>query len=260
MTQQFSALARRVLLPPGVAAVVFFVAWALIIRVFDIRPFLAPTPTGMLAALFKDFETMMRACLLTGKASISGLLLSTAMGTAVGVVFAQIPLLRRAMYPYAIFLQTVPIVAIAPLLVLWIGNGLASVIAVAFILSLFPIVTNVTAGMTSVPESFEELFRLNHARPWQRFTKLQFPHAIPHLMTGIKISGGLAVIGSIVGEFFVGYGAEGRGLGYMIRQSVEMNRTDRLFAVVFLSTLLGVLIFASVCVVADVVLKRWNQR
>ena len=140
---------------------------------------------------------------------------------------------------------------------LWIGYGVASVIAVTFVLSLFPIVTNVTTGMLAVPKTYHELFTLNAASGWHRFWKLQFPSTIPHLITGIKISAGLATIGAIVGEYFVGHGADGLGLGFMIRQAVDMNRTERLFAVVLLSTLLGVTLFGLTSLLADTVLRRW---
>lgn len=243
-----------------IAAGAFFIAWAAVVHWGRIEPFLVPSPWAVLKALAEDRQILLVACLLTGQAAVAGLALSILVGTIIGLVFTQVPVLRRALFPYAIFLQTVPIVAIAPLIVLWMGYGIVSVIVVAFILSLFPIITNVTAGMTSVPASYDELFRLNRATFWQRFTKLQFPYAIPHLMTGIKVSGGLAVIGSIVGEFFVGYAGQDPGLGFLIRQSSEMVRTDRLFAVVLLATLLGVCIFATVCLLSDVVLRRWNQR
>ena len=108
-----------------------------------------------------------------------------------------------------------------------------------------------------IPKTYHELFTLNDATSWQRFWKLQFPYTIPHLITGVKVSAGLATIGAIVGEYFVGHGADGLGLGFMIRQAVDMNRSERLFAVVLLSTLLGVGLFALASLLAETVLKRW---
>jgi NitT/TauT family transport system permease protein len=211
----------------------------------------------MFAVMSADRATLATACWLTGRAAVAGLGISILVGTMVGVIFAKSSLLRRGFYPYAIFLQTVPVVAFAPILVLWIGYGTASVIAVTFVLSLFPIITNVTVGMLAVPKTFHELFTLNAATDWQRFWKLQFPFTIPHLITGIKVSAGLATIGAIVGEYFVGHGADGLGLGFMIRQAVDMNRSERLFAVVLLSTLLGVGLFSLTSLLADTALKRW---
>ena len=133
------------------------------------------------------------------------------------------------------------------------------VIAVAFVLSLFPIIANLTAGLTSVPPPLQELFSLYRASRWQRLIKLQFPHAVPHLMTGLKTSSGLSVIGAIVGEFFVGYGDKGFGLGYLIRSAAESYQTASLFAAVILSTLLGVIVFAAVGLVSEWVLQRWGH-
>lgn len=248
------------LVPSLVAAAILIVVWDVVIRVFDIKDFLAPSPWEMLAEIQRDSKTLMLACLLTGRAAVTGLIASVVLGTVIGFLFSQVGWLRRAFFPYAIFLQTVPIVAIAPILVLWIGNGIESVIAVSFILGLFPIITNVTSGMMSVPTEMVELFQLNRANAWQRFAKLQFPFTLPYLLTGVKIAGGLTVIGAIVGEFFVGYGNQGKGLGYMIRQSVEMNRTPQLFAVVFLSTLLGVFFFAATSCLDTIVLRKWSDR
>ena len=245
------------LLPPLIAAVILLIAWDVAIRVFDIKKFIAPSPFEMVESMVNDRGILLNACWLTGRAAVAGLGLSIVIGTATGVLFAKSAILRRGLYPYAIFLQTVPVVAFAPLLVLWIGYGVASVIAVTFVLSLFPIVTNVTTGMLAVPKTYHELFTLNTASGLHRFWKLQFPSTIPHLITGIKISAGLATIGAIVGEYFVGHGADGLGLGFMIRQAVDMNRTERLFAVVLLSTLLGVTLFGLTSFMADTVLRRW---
>ncbi|MEZ6115834.1 MAG: ABC transporter permease [Pirellulaceae bacterium] len=251
---------RDIWLPPLLAAVALVTLWDLAVRLGDIRPYLVPSPSVVAATLWSERSVLGTGFWLTSQAAICGLLGGTFLGTIIGVVFAQSIAVRRAFYPYAIFLQTVPIVAIAPLLVLWLGQGIQSVIAVAFVLSLFPIVTNVTVGMTSIPSSLLDLFTMYGANRWQRFYKLQFPFALAHLVTGVRISSGMAVIGAIVGEFFVGYGGRGRGLGYLIREAVEMNRTDRLFAVVILSTLLGVCLFVLTGLFSDKLLSRWTMR
>jgi NitT/TauT family transport system permease protein len=249
----------RRLLPPVIAALLLLLVWGVVVQVWQIKDYLVPGPWAVLGHLWSDRGRLVAAWWLTGQAAVVGLGLSLLIGTLTSVGFAQSPLLRYALYPYAIFLQTVPIVAIAPLLVLWLGFGTRGVIAVAFVLSLFPIIANVTAGLTSVPQSFDELFTLYKATRWQRLLKLQFPHAIPHLMTGLKTSSGLSVIGAIVGEFFVGYGDKGFGLGYMIRSAAESYQTASLFAAVILSTLLGVVVFAGVSLISEWVLQRWGQ-
>lgn len=246
--------------PPLAAAILLVVSWSLVVRVFQIEPYLAPTPRQVGQALSENRATLLNACRLTGQAALGGLMMSVAGGTLVGVVFAKSRWLRYAFYPYAIFLQTVPIVAIAPLLILWFGYGKSGVLAVAFILSFFPIVATVTAGMLSVPSQYADLFQLHRASRLQRFMKLEFPYTIPHLITGVKTSSGLSVIGAIVGEFFVGYGDEGYGLGYLIRTWAESYRTDGLFSAVLLATLLGVVVFATVSLVAEFALRRYVRR
>ncbi|MCP4189741.1 MAG: ABC transporter permease [Planctomycetaceae bacterium] len=256
--KQFLGFLTVRIFPPVVAAVLFIFIWALVVRVFQIQSFLAPSPDQVWNVFVQDSPSLINATWLTGKAAVFGLLLSVVVGFLTASVFSQSSLLRYSLYPYAIFLQTVPVVAIAPLLVMWFGYGTTGVIAVAFILSLFPVIANVTEGMTSVPLSLRELFRLNQASRLQQFLKLQVPHSIPFLVTGVRTSSGLSVIGAIVGEFFVGYGGEGFGLGYLIRSSAERYQTDRLFAAVLLSTLLGVVIFAVVSLVAEKGLARFR--
>lgn len=257
MKKTIAYLASRVL-PPFVAAVLLIGVWAVAVQVFQIQSFLAPSPDQVWNVFLRDSSSLAHASWLTGKAAICGLMLSVVLGFTTAAMFSQSSILRYSLYPYAIFLQTVPVVAIAPLLVMWFGYGTTGVIAVAFILSLFPIIANVTEGMTSVPSSLNELFRLNQASKWQRFAKLQVPHSVPFLVTGVRTSSGLSVIGAIVGEFFVGYGGGGFGLGYLIRSSAERYQTDRLFAAVFLSTFLGVVIFAAVSVVAEKTLAKFR--
>ena len=221
---------------PLAAAALILVGWWAVVTYFEIQPFLAPTPQQVGMTLWADRAELLAACRMTAKSALGGLAMSVVTGTVIGVLFAKSRWLRYSLYPYAIFLQTVPIVAVAPLLVMWFGYGRSGVMAVAFILSFFPVVANVTAGMLAVPVALEDLFRLHHANGWQRLWKLQLPHTIPSLMTGVKTSSGLSVIGAIVGEFFVGYGGEGYVLGYLIRTGAESYRTDGLFAAVLLST------------------------
>ncbi len=245
--------------PPLMAAILLLILWALAVEIWHIKDYLLPKPSSVMLQLWSDRSRLLYGFWLTGKAALAGLVLSLLIGTVISTVFAQSSILRYAFYPYAIFLQTVPIVAIAPLLVMWLGFGSRGVIAVAFVLSLFPIIANLTAGLTSVPPRLQELFTLYRASRWQRLIKLQFPHAVPNLMTGLKTSSGLSVIGAIVGEFFVGYGDKGFGLGYLIRSAAESYQTASLFAAVILSTLLGILVFASVSLVSEWVLRRWGH-
>jgi NitT/TauT family transport system permease protein len=167
-------------------------------------------------------------------------------------------LVQRSLYPYAIFLQTVPIVGIAPLVVVWFGFGFQSVVVVALIISLFPIITNVSAGLTTIDRSLLELFEMHGASRWQTLTKLRFPSAVPFLVTGARTSAGLSVVGALVGEMFAGAGLNAVGLGSMIQQLNGQLDTPYLFAAILASTLLGLLIFGAVDLVGSWALGRWH--
>ena len=150
-----------------------------------------------------------------------------------------------------------PIVAVAPLVIAIFGYGMLSIVVVTTMISLFPIITSTTTGLTSVDPGLLDLFRLNQATRWQILWKLQLPGAIRYLLTGMKTSAGLAVVGAIVGEFFAGHGGGGQGLGYFILVSKSQMNTAHLFAGTLCSTLLGVFVFASISLVGRFLLRRW---
>jgi len=245
-------------LPPLIFFVGAVLTWHLTVELFDIKPFLLPGPLRVAAALNTHMDALLSAAWLTATGALCGFLLSFAAGFCISLLFSQSRLIERSLYPYAIFLQTVPIVAIAPLIILWIGHGFYGVIAVSFIISLFPIIANTTTGLTSVGQDLLDLFALNNATRWQVLFKLRVPHAVPNMLTGAKISSGLSVIGAIVGEFFAGYGTEDFGLGYLIILTHSQAKTDFLFACIFFCTGLGWTIFTSVNVLSRFLLVRWS--
>lgn len=233
--------------------------WQMAIVFFQIHPIVLPSPVQVGLAAWRERSTLLMGFGVTGAAALLGLLSSLVVGTAVAVLFSQSRWIRSAFYPYVVFLQTVPIVAIAPLLITWFGYGFRTVVLVACIISLFPVISNVTAGLLSVDYNLKDLFRLNAATRWQTLIKLRIPFAISHLILGTRISAGLAVIGAIIGEFFVGNGAAGyAGLGTLMTGWQNLARTDALMAVVLTSTALGLVMIASVNFVARVLLWRWT--
>lgn len=231
--------------------------WQTSVEVFEIKPFLLPGPLKVLEAATANGSRIAAATGQTALAAIGGFGASLLAGTLIACGFSQSRLIRTSCFPYAIFLQTVPIVAVAPLIITWFGSGFRSVVIVAFIISLFPIITSATAGMLAVDPDLLDLFRLHRAGRMQVWLKLRLPSSVPQLLTGARTSSGLAVIGSIVGEFFAGYGADDYGLGYLILQTASQLRTAELFACVIASTLLGVAIFGAMSLLNAVVLNRW---
>lgn len=253
--------ARRLLqtvLPPVVACGVLIAVWQGAVIGFAIKSYVLPGPLDVATAAVRRWDELARATWLTGRVAICGFGLSLAVGSTASVLFAEFVWLRRGVLPYAVFLQTVPIVAVAPLIINWLGPGFASIVLVSFVVSLFPIIANATAGLTAIEPPLWDMFRLYGATRWQTIARLRIPHAVPHLLTGARTSAGLSVIGAIVGEFFAGgYDARAVGLGFLIPQRIAWLRTDEAFAAVLAAAALGLLLFGAVGLVRQTVLARW---
>ncbi len=245
--------------PPVLLLLLVLLGWQLAVVAGDIPPYLLPSPVAVLSAAGKRFAELAMATAVTGAGAACGFLASVCLGSVIALVFAQSRVIRGSCYPYAIFLQTVPIVAIAPLIVTWLGTGFRSVVVIACIISLFPVITNVTTGLITVDAGLRDLFLLHRATRGQVLAKLQIPNAIPYLVTGARVSSGLAVVGAIVGEFFVGYGTTHHGLGYIILYAGPQLKTDQLFAATIASALLGVVMFAMTTLIGRAVLAKWYE-
>jgi NitT/TauT family transport system permease protein len=178
--------------------------WLAVIRIFAIPAFLLPSPLQVSRAAEARFSSLAASLAITAAAAVSGLVSSVIAGVLIAMVFAQSSWIRRMFFPYTILLQTVPIVAIAPLILMWIGPGIFSVSVIAFIICLAPIIANTTQGLISVERNLVDLFLMSKASRAQILLKLRLPHAMPSLFTGIRISSGIAVIGAITGELFAG--------------------------------------------------------
>lgn len=248
----------EVALPPVAFFVIVVVAWQLATTIWEIPAYLVPGPQRVFESAREHAAELLSATWLTGAGALSGFGLGLLTGTILGLIFSQSRIIERSVYPYAIFLQTVPIVAIAPVLIMWFGNGFGGVVAVSFIVSLFPIITNSTAGLTMVDVNLLELFEINNASRAQVLFKLRLPNAIGHLVTGAKISCGLSVIGAIVGEISAGFGTRSFGLGYLITTATGKLDTAYAFAAVICSALLSVAIFATVSSIGALILARWH--
>jgi NitT/TauT family transport system permease protein len=254
-----SMISAPPIVPPLLVLALVILVWQACISIFKIHPILLPSPIAVGQALWTQRAVLVRATLVTGAAALVGLLSSIVVGAMVAVLFSQSAKLRSALYPYVIFLQTVPIVAIAPLLIIWSGNNFRTIVLVSVIISIFPIVSNTTAGLMSINENLRDLFRLNGATRWQTLVKLRIPAAVSHLVLGTRISCGLAVIGAIVGEFFVGNSGAYDGLGTVMTQWQGRQDTSALMAAVLASTLLGVFFFGAVNLASRTFLRRWTM-
>ncbi len=244
-------------LPPLVPFVLVLLAWQLYTQFGDVRPYILPSPGAVGLAGWEHRHELGRGAMTTGLAASCGFLCSLGIGFGAALVFSQSTLLRRGVMPYAIFLQTVPMIAIAPLILNWLGPGQPSVITVSVIVSLFPVITSATAGMLAVPADLHSLFDLYGATRWQRIWKLHVPYGVPYFVTGAGTSAGLAVIGAIVGEFFAGNFSGSQGLGFLIPQRILHLKTAEGFAAVLLSTALGLLLYGMVHLARLTLLRRW---
>ena len=243
--------------PTAVVAVTAVCIWQLVAWGFGLPSALLPRPLEVFQAASENRIELIQALYSTGLAAAAGLLAAIALGSLISVAFSQSRRVRLAFFPYVIFLQTVPIVAIAPLLIIWSGYQFRTVVIVTVIVCLFPIVNSVTAGLMAIDRQWADLFSLYGAGRTKKLLRLQVPTAVPYLVLGAKTSSGLAVIGAIVAEFFVGNGTDYDGLGTLMTHWQGFVKTDALIAAVFASTLLGLILFGFVHFVSRTALKRW---
>jgi NitT/TauT family transport system permease protein len=242
----------RNVLPPIVPAVVVTLATEVAVRQGWVPSFLIPAPSQVVESLVRDWPDLWSATMDTADASLMGFAMSIVIGSLIAIGMSSAPWVQRAFYPYAVFFQTVPIIAIAPLLVIWFGWD-RTVVASAFIVSIFPIIANTLTGLLSTDAALRDLFRLYDAKRLATLFKLRLPFALPHIMTGLRIAAGLAVIGAIVGEFITG-----AGIGGSIMVSRQQNRVDKVFAGLLLASLLGIVLFMVINLVSRLALRHWH--
>jgi NitT/TauT family transport system permease protein len=251
------------LLPLADALAVFLamlVLWQLVLWIFHVPSYMLPSPWAVARAVVARFPSLVSSLAITAGEAGGGLLASIAAGVLIALAFGQFRWVRRMLYPYTILLQTVPIVAIAPLIVMWVGAGALSVTVIAFIISLAPIIANTTQGLISVEENLVHLFLMHNASPAQLLLKLRLPHAVPSLFVGIRIASGISVIGAITGELYAGSSRVGEGgLGYAILYASSQLQTDYLFALVLAATILGFSFFFIVMFLEWYFLHRWHE-
>jgi len=234
--------------------------WQALVSLYHLPAYILPGPLAVLAALRDRWPSLLNSLWITTEEAAGGLIASIVVGVAVAMLFAQWRWLRQLVYPYTILLQTVPIVAIAPLIILWIGAGIPAVMVVTFIICLAPIIANTTQGLISVDENLVHLFMMYKATPAQVLFKLRFPNALPSFFTGIRIAAGISVIGGLTGELFAGSTRVGEGgLGYAIIYANNQMETGYMFALVVAATVLGFSFFFVVMFLEWLALHNWHE-
>ncbi|HET9686836.1 MAG TPA: ABC transporter permease [Pseudolabrys sp.] len=247
----------RICLPMIVLGLVI-ILWDLVVRIFAIPPFVLPGPGLVLATLISDAGLLWHSLLVTLTLTFEGFVLAAVGGIALAVAFNQWRLAEYALYPYAVILQVTPIVAIAPLLLIYLPQPLA-VLACAWIVAFFPVLANTTLGLNSVDHNLLALFELYKASRWQILWNLKLPSALPQTLTGLRIAGGLSLIGAVVAEIAAGSAGAGSGLAYRIAESGYRLNIPRMFAALFLLSLAGVAIFFALSAISYLALRRWHE-
>jgi len=241
------------ILPPLIPFIVVTAAVEWIVRAHLVPSYLVPAPSAVLRAMLDSRDELGQAMLKTSSSALIGFMLSTLVGIAIAILLSSSRAIQRAFYPYAVFFQTVPIIAIAPLLVIWFGYGMKTVVASAFIVSIFPVIANTLSGILSTDPALRDLFQLYGASPSATLFKLRFPSALPQILTGLRVASGLAVIGAIVGEFI-----GGQGLGSVVDVARTQQRVDKVFAAVLLASILGLALFGAINLIGKLTLRRWH--
>ena len=246
-------LSPEVIAPAAVGLVVLLV-WALSVRILQIPPYILPGPLLVLQTLVAEWNTLFPSLLVTIKITLVAFIAAIASGLLISVLFAQSKWIERSLFPYAVVLQTTPIVAIAPLIIIWLRNN-----TFAALVALFPIISNTTLGLNSADHNLVNLFQLYKASRWQSLLYLRLPSALPYFLGGLRISGGLALIGAVVAEFVAGTGGQQSGIAYEILMSSYNLQIPRMFAALLMTTVLGVLIFVALTIISDYLLRNWHE-
>uniref|UniRef100_UPI0030DCED88 ABC transporter permease n=1 Tax=Oculatella sp. LEGE 06141 TaxID=1828648 RepID=UPI0030DCED88 len=251
---------------PLVVGIVVLVVWEVTVRVSGIPPYLLPGPILVLQTLIQDWNTLFPSLLVTLKITIVAFIAAIATGLLIAVIFTQSKWIERSFFPYAVILQTTPIVAIAPLIILWVRqlvpgeqSTFVSLVICAWIVAFFPILSNTTLGLNSADHNLVNLFQLYKASRWQTLLYLRLPSAMPYFLGGLRISGGLALIGAVVAEFVAGTGGTQSGIAYQILMSSFNLQIPRMFAALLMTTVLGVLIFVALTLLSDMLLRQWHE-
>jgi NitT/TauT family transport system permease protein len=244
---------------PLAAGMIFLAAWEAVVRWQGIPPYILPSPLVIAEALWRDGPSLLGSLMVTLRITVAALAAAIVFGGALAILFAQSRLLEISLFPYAVILQVTPVVAIAPLIIIWVNDTFLALLVCAWIVAFFPIVANTTLGLNSADRNLVELFRLYGASRWQTLRYLRLPAALPYFLAGVRISGGLALIGAVVAEFVAGTGGTETGLAYRILEAGYRLQIPRLFAALLLLSATGIAIFAVLSWLSRRLIGHWHE-
>lgn len=245
---------------PLAIGIVVLSIWEIAVRVTNTPIYILPTPSLIFTTLIRDCSILFPALLTTLKITIAAFLTAVVSGLFISILMAQSKWIEKSLYPYAIVLQTTPIAAIAPLIIIWLRNNtFAALVLCAWIVALFPIISNTTFGLNSIDANLRDLFKLYGASRWQTLLYLRLPSALPYFLSGLRISGGLALIGAVVAEFVAGTGGANSGIAYQMLIAGYNLEIPRMFAALVMITSLGIMIFVALSALSDALLRDWHE-
>jgi NitT/TauT family transport system permease protein len=243
---------------PFAALAIGVLIWDLVVRINNLQPYVLPSPGLVFQTLIADWSILGPSLLSTLTTTFEALLLAVFGGVGLALLFNQSRVIENSLYPYAVILQVTPVVAIAPLLLIYLPQQ-AAVLTCAWIVAFFPVLANTTLGLNSVDRNLNELFRLYGASRWQMLRDLKLPAALPYMLGGLKIAGGLSLIGAVVAEIAAGSAGAGSGLAFRIAEAGYRLNIPRMFAALLLLSITGILIFALLSLISHLVLRRWHD-
>ena len=247
----------RWLVPLVVGALAIW-GWDRIVVINEIPHYILPRPGLVAKTLWIDWATLASSLIITLKVACAALLAAIIGGVGIAVLFTQSRWLEMALYPYAVILQVTPVISIAPLILIYMDT-VPAIILCAWIVAFFPILSNTTLGLNSTDHNLRDLFTIYGATRWQRLRFLQLPSALPYFLGGLRIAGGLSLIGAVVAEFAAGTGGMGAGLAFRILEAGYRLNIPRMFAALFLIAGAGVAIYALTSFISHLLLRKWHE-
>lgn len=247
------------LVAPAVMGVLMLALWEGAVRALKIPPYILPGPLLVAETLVDDWATLFPSLLVTLRITLEALAAAVIVGGLLAILFSLSRWVELSLFPYAIILQVTPIVAIAPLIIIWANNVELSLLICAWLVAFFPILSNTILGLRSVDPNLLDLFRLYGAGRWRTLADLRLPAALPYFLGGLRISGGLALIGAVVAEFVAGTGGSASGLAWRILEAGYQLQIPRMFAALVLISASGIAIYLVLNVVSHLLLRRWHE-
>ena len=247
------------ILAPIAVGVLALGLWEFLVRWKEIPPYILPGPVLIGQTLIADWVTLSGSLWITLRITFMALFAAVVVGVTLAVLFTQSKWLEMSLLPYAVVLQVTPIVAIAPLIIIWAGDINLSLLICAWIVAFFPILSNTILGLNSADHNLINFFQLYGATRWQTMRYLKLPAALPYFLAGLKISGGLALIGAVVAEFVAGTGGSESGLAYRILEAGYQLKIPRVFAALIMISLSGIAIFLVTSWISHLLLRRWHE-